>query len=55
MATKIGFFAGTYRKTQKMMTLKELRKRYAIEQVEIVQEEGKEEEEEVEVEERRVL
>ena len=36
MATKIGFFAGTYRKTQKMMTLKELRKRYAIEWVEIV-------------------
>ena len=34
-ATKIGFFAGTYRKTQ-MMTLKGLRKGYAIEWVEIV-------------------
>ena len=41
MAIKMRFFACTFRKTQKMMTLIELRNSYAIEWVEIVFEEGK--------------
>ena len=46
MAIKIRFFASTYRITQKMMTLIEQRNSYAIKWVEIVFEEGKEEEKE---------
>ena len=46
MAIKMRFFACTFRKTQKMMTLIELRNSYAIEWIEIVLEEGKEKEEE---------
>ena len=46
MAIKIRFFASTYRKTQKVMTLIELRNSYVIKWVELVLEEGKEQEEE---------